>query len=165
MATIAQQSIMVDHTISGNSPQVLTFPEAASQTFKAGELVYLSSGYVTECGDDPSAILGVAADDAHNDASDGTHEVGVYIPNHDTVFRANVYHSTGASAVTAKTLVGNSYGVYRDTTNSKVYVDVEDTSNHRVIILALSRLDSEGDKYGRVLFQFEQKYCQLQTTS
>lgn len=162
MATIAQQSMIVAFTISGNAPRVQSFPEAASQTFVAGEPVYLSSGYVTECGDDPSAILGIAADNAHNDSTAGKYSVGVYIPDSDMVFEANIY---GGGNLTAITDVGRSMGIYRDTTNSKLYVDKGDTHNHRVVVVGLSKKDAVGDTYGRVLVQFEQKYLQLGITS
>jgi hypothetical protein len=162
MSTIAQQAMIVAFTFSGNAPNLLSFPEASSQTFKAGEPVYLSSGYVTECGDDPSAILGIAADDAHNAASSGLYEVGVYLPTPDMVFEANVY---GGGAITAITDVGRSMGLYRDTSNSKLYVDKGDTANHRVVVIGLSKKDAVGDTYGRYLVQFEQKYLQLQITS
>jgi len=162
MATIAQQSMIVAFTISGNAPFVQSFPEAANQAFKAGEPVYLVAGYATECGDDPSAILGIAADDGHDDTASGTHDVGVYIPTPDMVFEANIY---GGGNVTAITDVGRSMGIHRDTTNSKLYVDKGDTANHRVVVIGLSKKDVVGDTYGRVLCQFEQKYLQLQATS
>jgi hypothetical protein len=78
------------------------------------------------------------------------------------VFEANVY---GGGAVTAITDVGRSFGLYRDTSNSKLYVDKGDTVNHRVVVVGLSKKDVVGDTYGRFLVQFEQKYLQLQITS
>jgi hypothetical protein len=40
-----------------------TFPVAAAQTFSNGDLVYLASGDLTDCGADPAVILGIARED------------------------------------------------------------------------------------------------------
>lgn len=156
MATISLQRMKAIGTISGNSPEIRYYPEAASQSFKAGELVYLASGKVTICGADPSLILGMAMEDATGTTNT---DLAVAIANKDTVFEGNVYHGTPASAITAITDVGTDYGVVN--ADNKWYVDVSDTSNVRILVRDLSKKDAVGDTYGRVLFQVMQDYCQL----
>jgi len=148
MATITQQRARVAYTISGNSPQVVKVPEAASQSFKAGEFVYLASGKATICADDATTIYGMAVADASG-TTDADCEV--YVANTDTVFEANVYHSNGASAVTAITQRGVEYALQVD--SEKSYVDIEDTTNKAFTVIDLSPRDKVGDQYGRVMFQ------------
>ena len=162
MATIGLKSMMAAKTISGNSPQIMNFPEAATQTFKRGEVVYLVGGKVTEIsGDTPGQILGVAVDDA-SETTDTS--IGVWIANDDTVFEANYSDDSQTGAVTAVNSVGLRKILDRDTTNSRVYVSNSGTTP-RVTILALSEKDEAGDTGGRVLFQFMRQYSQLFSTS
>lgn len=156
MAVVAQVAVRVVKTISGNSPMIRYYPEAASQSFKAGQFVYLSSGKVTVCSDDASSILGLAVSDATG-VTDS--ECAVYIANTDTIFEGNVYHSTPASAVTAITQVGEQYAL--KVLSNKCYVDIEDTSHDAFQIVSLSERDAVGDQYGRVQFQVIDSVAQL----
>lgn len=165
MAIKPQLGVTPVSNVSGNSFFTHEFPEAATQTFVEGEVVYISSGYVTECGDDPAIILGFAAKDGSNSTSNGSVDVPVYVADHDTLFCASVYHGTPGSAVTAVTLVGTAYGLYRDTTNSKVYVDISDTTNTRVRVVKLDPRDDVGDRYGRVWFRVLPAWHQFSRTS
>jgi len=148
MATITQRAARVARTISGNSPEILTFPEAASQSFKAGEFVYLSSGKVTVCADNATTILGMAT---HNASGTTDTDCEIAIANYDTVFEANVYHGTPGSAITTIEQPGVNYALQSD--SNKSYVDVEDTDNDAFVVRNLSPRDSVGDQYGRVEFQ------------
>lgn len=156
MAVITQRAAKVARTISGASPQIVKVPEAASQSYKAGEFVYLASGKATACADDATTILGMAAHDAT-----GTTDADafVYAANTDTVFEANVYHSTAASAITAITQVGVNYALQVD--SNKAYVDIEDTTNDAFRVIAISSKDNVGDQYGRVEFQVLDAVSQL----
>jgi len=165
MPTIRSQTgVSPTRNVSGNSFFTHTFPEGTSQTFKKGEPVYLSGGYVVECGDDPAVILGFAAADASNTTA-GAVEVPVWIADFDTIFTASVYHGTPASAVTAQTQVGTAYGIYRDTTNSKCYVDISDVTNTRVVVIDYDHRDDVGDRYGRLLFKVVPAWHQFSRTS
>jgi len=148
MAVITQRRAKVAYTISGNSPQVVKVPEAASQSFKAGEFVYLASGKAAICADDATTIYGMAVHDASGTTDD---DVEVYVANKDTVFEANVYHSTAESAVTAITQRCTKYGLQVDSEMS--FVDIEDETNLAFQVIDLSPRDKVGDQYGRVLFQ------------
>lgn len=109
MATQTLQPLRPVRTRSGGPVEVRYYPEAASQTFKKGEAVYLVSGKVTEfttsVDNGSTRFLGFAAADAT-----GTTDTPcpVWIANGDTIFRANMYHSTAASAVTAVTDISTS---------------------------------------------------------
>lgn len=150
MATVTQQSAKV----VGTNVNYLTFPEAASQTFKRGQFVYLSSGYVTACADDAVSILGMAMEDAHNGDA-GANYINVALAESNTIFEANVYHGTPASAVTAITTpcdgANSVFGLQVD--SNKCYVDIEDTTHDAFLVIGLSPKDAVGDRYGRVLFK------------
>lgn len=158
MATIYLQAVKPVSTISGGILEIRRFPEAASQSFKKGEFVYLASGKLTVCGADPATILGIAMEDATGTTDT---KLAVAIANKDTVFEGNVYHATPASAITAITTIGTDYGIVN--ANNKWYIDLANETNVRVLIRDLSKKDAVGDTYGRVLFQVIQDYCQLDT--
>lgn len=162
MATIVMQKMRAVKTISGNSPQVLSFPEAATQTFVAGEVVKLVNGKVTEISDDtPASVLGVAVQ-----AASGVTDtmIQVAIANADTIFEANYSNDSQAGAVTAVTIVGTKRDLDRDTANSKVYVSSAQASV-RVMVMDISENDVVGDTGGRVLFQFLSAIRALSSTS
>ena len=165
MATVTVQRARVARTISGNSPQVLTLPEAASQTFKKGEFVYLSGGYVTEIGANPALILGMADEDGHNGATAGLYNVAVVIANMDTIFEIHKTNSSGVAVVTAVTDVGKEFAIYRDTTNSWATAYDGGGANSRLICLDHSNFDTVGDTGGRLLVQVLGSFRQLFCTS
>jgi len=153
MATIALQPARVQEVAKA---RVEYSPEAASQSFKEGQLVYLSSGKVTACASDQPLIAGMALQDAS-----GTEDtkIAVAIARPGVWFEMNVYHATPASAVTAVTDVGKKYGLY--VADNKCYCDKEDTVNTRFVVVALSPQDSVGDQYGRVFVEVLGSVCQL----
>jgi hypothetical protein len=182
MATKDFRKLEVAFTISGNSPMLLAFPEAASLTAKAGEVVYLASGYLTEAANSSGVVttnpvLGVLGDDGHNGASAGLYSAGVYIANFDTIFKGTLVNSSGTRIATNVGYVGCVAGLYADTTNSRVYVAGTVLPSNRlgppkatneyplVQIVALDPEDDVGDVGGRVLFKFLSHAQQLMTTS
>ena len=125
-----------------------TYPEAAAQSFKRGELVQLSSGKVAAlAGTDPAAnsILGIAMHDASG-VTDA--DVVVFVPSPDSLIVGNV----GGTSVTAAADRGAEYGLVE--ANDIVSVDKTDTTNTRVIVVDLDRRDPVGDVNGRVIFKF-----------
>jgi hypothetical protein len=171
MATINLMRAWVARTISGNSPQVLHLPEASSLACKAGEFVYLASGLVTEIGNSPTAILGMAMEDGHNgDAS--ANQIAVWIANSDTIFCINKVSSAagtagtgGAAAATATADVGRVFGLYRDTTNNITHASVPDNGNPCLICLDHDNRDTLGDTGGRLLVMVAGNFRQLFSTS
>ena len=152
MATANLQAVVPIRKIDGAVIPILSFPEGASLTSKQGEPVYLSSGYITVCGSDPSLIVGILAEDGHNDSSAGTHNISVY-PLAGVVFEGNV------STTTAATDVGTLYGLV--VASNKMSIDKGDTGNTRCMVIAISSKGTVGDTYGLVEFVFVDKYDQL----
>ena len=168
MSTITLGRARVARTISGNSPQVMTFPEAANQTFKKGEFVYLVDGKVTEVGDNPGIILGMADQDASGTTDTA---IAVVIANEDNIFSLHKVSETGGSGgagtgvATAVTDVGKRAAIYRDTTNNMAHAGLDTTgTNERLTILNISGFDTVGDIGGRLLCMVYGKYRQLFST-
>ena len=164
MATQVLQPIKAVRTRSGGAPEILAYPEAATQTFKKGEMVYLDgSGRVAEftasVDDGSTRFLGFAAEDGHNDTTAETHDCAVYIANGDTVFEGNIYHGTVGSAITAITDVSTVLPLKQlpSQGDGMCAVDKEDTSGQIdcARIIAISPRDAVGDTYGRVEFIIE----------
>lgn len=148
MAVVERVQACNAFTISGASPFKLTFPEAASQSFKAGEAVYLNNGKVTVCANNATTILGFAVADATG-ITDADCEV--FIATGDLVLEMNVYHGTAASAVTAITQPGTLYAI--EVVDNKVYCAIDEEGADAVVVIGLSPRDNVGDQYGRVLVQ------------
>jgi hypothetical protein len=162
MSTQALTPIRAVKRRSGGPVTIQYYPEAASQTFKAGEAVYLVSGKVTEFTDGvdngSTRFLGFAAEDASGVTDQ---KVGVYVPDDDLVFEGNIYHGTVGSAVTAITDVGTllPMKILASQGNGMVAVDKEDTASKidccRILGIPLRPGDAVGDTYGRVEFIIE----------
>ena len=152
MATIALQRA---RCIS--PAQVLYFPEAASQSFKNGEFVYLVSGKLTVFPSDGVAIAGMALQDASTVTDTA---IAIQVARPGVVFEGNV-----STSVTAITQVGTKYGIVRDGTNKWHHVDVSDTTNTRVVVVDMSPKDDVGDTYGRIYFEVLDEYCQIGATT
>jgi len=155
MATITQVPARLVKTEAGGGVTGV-FPEAVSQSFKAGQFVYLASGKVTVCADDATAILGMAAHDASGTTDTN---VIVYLAHPDNVFEANVYHSVPVLAVTAITQVSVNYALKVD--SNKCYVDIGDTGHNAFVVTGISERDTVGDQYGRVYFRVLDAVSQL----
>ena len=157
MATINKTAVIVAGSLHGGPPLSLAYPEAASQTFKKGEAVYLDgSGNVAEytaaIDDGTQRMLGFAAADGSNDTTAATRNVLVDL-GFGNIFEGNVT-SNGGDQTTAKTQVGTLYPLYQDTGGSRVAIDIADTVGQGdwCRILALSPKDVVADTNGRVLF-------------
>lgn len=126
MAVLGITRIEPVKTISGNEPQTLWFPEAASQTFLQGAVLnFNASGFVVEAtsnntigsGTEPGRILGIAAAPGLNLTTAATPisppvvggQTGgqsgfsscVWIANADTIFRGNLVFTNGSGVATA----------------------------------------------------------------
>lgn len=152
-------------TVDGGPPTMVCLKEGASQDAKKGEIVYISGGYIVECGDNPALILGILAEDCHNGDA-GANEVNVYLADNRNLFEANNCSAAATRAVNAITDVGAPRPIYRDTTNSKVQVgSASGGANNRVLIWNNSSRDAVGDTGGRNIFMFMQNFFQLGSTS
>ena len=148
--------------------------EAASQTYKAGELVYWASGLVTavtESSNQVTApILGQALKAGANVAAALT-SPKVRIIHPGDVYLANFFHSTPASAVIAQDNIGTVYGLWKSSTSDRTlgfcYVDGNSVSTVEDGTHALGRVqvvgipdsvdgvaNAIGDTYGFLLVRF-----------
>lgn len=146
MATIAKGPMRWAYRKGGGSrdfaggPEQPYVKEAASQNYKKGDLLYLGSGIVTECGADPALIYAQAEDDA----TGVTGAQAFVAPIHpDDVFIANVSTTTAAGDF------GTEYGIAQDSDGVWI-VDKGDTTAKRVRVIGFFPEDLLGDTYGRV---------------
>jgi len=111
-------------TLSGMAIPVMSYPEAATQTFKAGAPVFLSNGYLNECGTDPQLIMGIATKDGQNVATAGLKSQSVILAHPDVLFLGNLDNTnTEGSTVGVATDLGKMYGLKKITASGKWYVD------------------------------------------
>lgn len=149
-----------------------SFPEAASQTFKKGALVYLNAGYLTACGADPALIMGIATEDAHNTTA-GLYNIVVELAHPDTLFLANLdTQASEGAGTTAATDRGAMYGVKSLAASPyQWYVDKTETTNKRVVVWDIWTAVQDGvpmavgDTIGWVVFAFDPAYFQGSHTS
>jgi hypothetical protein len=120
-------------TLSGLTFPTQDFPEAATQTFKAGAPVVLSSGYLQECGADPALVMGIASRNGQNGASAGLKRQTVILAHPDVLFLGNLDNGSAGTA-SAATDIGKKYGIAKHGGTGHWYVDSTDTSNTRVVI-------------------------------
>lgn len=135
--------------LNGFPEPVGPYPEAANQTFKWGDLVYMNGGYLTICGADPASVLGIAKQDGHNTTA-GLYKDDVLLITHDTLILMQVHHGTPANAVIEAADLMADYGIA--VSGNIWYVDKEETTNKRVRIIEF--YDELGTLNGRVAVQF-----------
>lgn len=145
-------------TIYGGSPvqpRIKSYPVTAGQTFIAGALVFLTSGAVSECGADPTAILGIALCAAANKALYANSEIPVAIVTPECEFVMS-----SATAPTAA-VMSTQYGIVKSTYWK---VDTSDTTNDRVVAVDFSpHTGNAGQEWWIVKFIAD--YCQMSVTA
>jgi len=134
-------------TLTGLSTPVITFPEAASQSFVAGDFVFLSSGYLTICGTDPVLIMGIALEPAHNTTA-GLYQIGVAVATEITLFGLSVYHATPANNVIEAADLGKITDIAKNAAGKWVVDKATVGSTSR--FLALKFIDPLGTVSGRI---------------
>lgn len=169
MAAIALKKMYARQNVSGNSPRVSLFPCAATQSFKAGDLVYLVAGRLTVCGADPTDILGVALADAVSaaDAVALLQLIPVQLAEPDTLFQINIASSTaGASLALTQAMLGQSCKLFKDgTAGSGLWYASGVTGGTADRLIIDKFIDAVGDTNARVLVRFLSKYYDLYHTS
>jgi hypothetical protein len=132
------------------------YPEAASQSFKKGQPVYLEAGLLTECASDSTEVLGIADADASGTTNTW---LPVIVAASDTVFAGSTTNA-GADVTLAVTHIGKHYALYES--SNSVYVDLGDTDNdcikpiavHPDCIPASASATLANSTNGKVLFKF-----------
>lgn len=179
MGTVAKDICLEVQKRGGGTPDIVSFAEGASQTFKKGWPVIMVAGYVEGISTDtPSLILGVAAEDAHNDSTAGTHMIGIYLALDTNIFSANVLGTSLADHILVQGDIGRQMGIQRDTSNNRLFLDssVVGGSSARVFTYELAQNQSStpnsasgpfgiGDTNVRLTFSFLEKFSQANTTS
>ena len=144
MATIAKKQHSVKVYPGCGSLQVLPAREAASQSYKAGDLVYFVAGLLTAVATDGTSIAGIAMEDATGTTNAAT----TYAPLSDCIIEMNTTEASAPGTKYIQAIVGGTnFGL--TVTSGQAYCDLDDTTNDAVVVLAL--LDAVGDAYGRVL--------------
>lgn len=133
--------------------KIMYFPEAASQSFKAGEFVNLVSGKLTALSATPQ-LQGKIAGMAMQDAT-GTTDTAIAI----AVAEEGVLFEMNGTTTSAITQAGGAYGI--TITSNKHYVNTADTSYRKVKVKDLSDKDAAGDTYGRFIVEIMGDVCQL----
>lgn len=108
----------------GGAPIVFELPEAASQSFKQGQFVYLNAGSVTAAGADPAKIFGIALADASGVTGK---KVPVAAITPETL--VEIKYSGGTP------VVGNAYGVA--SASGVDTLDVSETVTTRFVVLSV----------------------------
>jgi hypothetical protein len=136
--------------------EVRYFPEAASQSFKKGEFVYVGSdGRVAVCSSDAAGIAGMALQDATGTTNTA---IAICLAKRGQQFTLHVTN-VGSSTTTANTDVGKKYGLY--VASNIHYVDKGDTTNKRFIVDDIAPEDAVGDTNGRLIVEVLEGYAQL----
>lgn len=146
-------------------PEMKTyFKEAATQTYVAGDFVYLdSNGKVAICTVDGSSRLSSAIAGIASKKATGVTDSDVMIEalRGDDIVEMNIYHSTLGSAITNINQVGKVYGIKKvsgkwvvDLENGEAVGEASTLSLIRVQVVSLSPFDAVGDTYGRVWVRF-----------
>jgi enamine deaminase RidA (YjgF/YER057c/UK114 family) len=138
----------------------IELPEGATQTFKAGAPVVFVAGYIAECGADPVMVTGLATKDGQNKAV-GVAKQDIILAHSATLFLGNL---EGVSAAADR---GASFGLAKDATSGKWYVDKADTTAKRVTVWEVweqamdAKTPAWGDTLTPVVFSFAAPYCSI----
>jgi hypothetical protein len=170
MATITREPCRVHYTISGNSPEVREVLQGSLTTFKVGSVLMLTasgrvrrnagvgqlSGANFAHGALYQGVAGLAMQDSSSETGTSTTKVKIAVANPDSVFIANVVGRTAAVSVTAQAMIGSvgscSYA------GTRFYVQRNGTAATCSTLHIRDVLDTVGDTYGRVSFQFMRAY-------
>lgn len=169
--TVSKDIIVAVQSETNSPPFSVTCGEAASQTFPKGWFVQnLGTGYVTGISSDtPTAILGLANQDASNLASATAQNISVDIANASTVFAANVLATSNADHVLDQSDLLTTMAIQRDTsqTPDMIFLNASTKSGAdcRVFTLRTAQGTDIGDTNGRVTFVILPNFAQSMGTS
>lgn len=107
------------------------YPLASGESPLEGAAVYLVTGEVTVCGDDPATVLGFMAHDSPGSAlaiDPYNGDVLVYVAKPGSTF-----WMSGSSDPTDLSAIGASYGVAHEATTEVTYVDLTETTTNLVV--------------------------------
>lgn len=135
-------------------------PEDATQTYYDGAPLVIVSGYIQECGANPTRIDGVAIGAGHNDTTHATHNSMFTLLHPQVIYEISIDKASaqaGAGAILAAANVGATYGITKDTIGSSPagtplywYLDVDKSAaNQRVMVVGFPVWSPAGTVNGR----------------
>jgi len=137
------------YNANGTAVEQRTYPEAASQTFKRGDAVYLASGKVTVAittGSDVAGatkLLGIALADASGTTDTG---IPVALASHNLRWVLPVA-SDDSSDTTVVTDVGAAYGLRRHG-DGKWAINTNEGTDTKVVVTSITPDYAVGETYG-----------------
>ena len=136
--------------------EIRWYPEAASQSFKKGQFVYLSAaGKLTACASNATGCCGLAEADAS-----GTTDTAIPVTIAKRGQQYTVFVTNGGSATTtAVSQVGKQYDIY--VASNVCYLNTAGTSQRFFTVDALASEDTVGDTNGRLVVEVRGIYAQL----
>lgn len=153
MAIVSADYIKPAKMLGKNAHPSMVGLEAASQTFKRGDILINSGGYLKKASADPVAnIVGIAAEDGNN-TSAGT-AISFYPAMQGVIFEGVVYHSSAASAVNKVTDTFVDYGLARSSTANVWMVDKTESSTVKKTVKIVGHKDALSTTNGTVYFIF-----------
>lgn len=147
-------SLRVAKGLGTHSHASFTLPEAASQTFKKGSPIVVSSGYAQEASDDSEVLYGIADEPGENGDSAGDKNVRVIPALPGYLFEGVLGSSSATEHALAATDIGAVYGFNKDSTNGGWYLDDQETAVGTVRARVVGLKDDIGTNAGRVFFTF-----------
>ena len=145
----------------GNIAPVFTFPEAASQSYKAGSVVELVAGAVTACDNAAARLLGIVLEDATTTTSEDQ-DVQVFRPGDFIEMGCVDAASTDVLVAASGLTAGNTYAIAIDgdgVCNADLNTDHATTEE---LVFVQPVYDALGDSTKRGVFCLEGVACQLQ---
>lgn len=120
---------------SGKIPQILdNYLEANSQSFKAGQFVYVNAGAVTVSADGDVPVMGIALEDATN-VSTGNIAIAIQVLGPDDEVLIQVCNTSGSlEAANTTCKPGVAYDLQTVSTNLH-YIDSSDTTNPKFVFV------------------------------
>lgn len=147
------QSFRVATNIGVKNAPTLSYPEAASQTFKKGAPIIFTSGGTTveEGGADPTSIIGIADHDGNN--STASADLTYTTPLTEITFDGILGNGDTTDYTLLAADVGDKYGITK-AAGGGWFVDKQKTAVLSCRVVVLSLKDPAGTVNGRVRFKF-----------
>jgi len=145
-------------TASGGVPEIRKFPEAATQSYKAGALVYLdaTNGRITLCGDSATLIAGIVQENASGTATT-MQAVQLIKPGDEVVFRC--YDASDAAEKSSSNFkAGFTYDIEEIDGVAYAELDSEHATTEELIFIC-PVYDANGDATNDGVFQVEAVAC------
>lgn len=126
--------------------------EGASQTYKKGAPLVISSGYIVEASNPVALgeqIVGFAAEPGHN-ATAGAYSALYYPALANVVFEGVLEDGTNFDHVLVQTNFGKSYAIAKDTVSGAWYLNEDNITDIAAVVVGF--IEDVGTTKARVLF-------------